>query len=84
MLINWREGEVKEKKEKEGVNQKGQKFKRSLGWEHISSSKIRREGKEMYSQDGRNLTPKMKKGCKESLRSRVRIRIATAGEKIKL
>lgn len=38
----------------------------------------------MYSKGGRNLTPKVKKGCTESLRSRARIRIATVGEKIKL
>lgn len=85
MLMNWREGAVKdEEKVKEGINQKGQSFKRSVGWEYISSCKIRREGQEMYSKGGRNLTPKVKKGCTESLRSRVRIRIATVGEKTKL
>lgn len=38
----------------------------------------------MYSGGGRNLTPKVKKGCREILRSRVRIKIATVQEKIKL
>lgn len=38
----------------------------------------------MYSKGGRNLTPNVKKGCTESLRSTVRIRTATVGEKIKL
>ena len=58
------------KDEKEGIDQKGQGLQRSPGREHA-----------LFLYDEKEGRPGKVKECREILRSRLRIRIATVGER---